>query len=153
MHHGFRLLSVGLLAAALAPAWGMSCARQPLSSLVSEYDHIFVAQVKTATLLADKTSIEAAFEVETVLKGQPQQVSGIRSPFSDYNYQTEGPLVAIIPAELSPGMHLLVFAKGSGPAEFSACSPTTRLQRKDDARIMAVRTQLSGAKPEVSPDR
>lgn len=149
MLHPFRLFSVGVLAAAIAPAWGMSCARQPLLSLVAEYDHIFVAQVKVATLLNDKTSIDASFEVETVLKGQPKQVSVIRSPFSDYNYQSDGPQIASIPAELSPGMHLLVFAKGNGPAEFSACSATVRLQRKDDATLAAVRNALSGTKPEA----
>lgn len=150
MPQGFRLLSVGLLAAALAPAWGMSCVRQPLPSMVAEYDHIFVAQVKSATLMEGKTSVEATFEVETVLKGQPARVSGIRSAFSDGNYQSDGPQMALIPAELSPGMHLLVFAKGGGPAEFSACSATTRLQRKDDERLQAVRALLGSVKVEES---
>lgn len=150
MHHSYRLFSVGLLAAALAPAWGMSCARQPLASMVQEYDHIFVAQVKAATLLDNKSSIDASFEVEAVFKGQPKQVGVIRSPFSDYNYQSDGPQIASIPAELSPGMHLLVFAKGNGPAEFSACSATTRLLRKDDARLAEVRNALTGARPDTA---
>jgi hypothetical protein len=135
------------MAAAIVPAWGMSCFRQPLPSMVAEYDHIFVAQVKSATLADDKRSIEATFEVETVLKGTPQEVSRIRSPFNDQNYKAEGPKIALIQPDVSPGMHLLVFAKGRGPAEFSGCSPTTRVLQQDDGRIEAVRQLLKGAAP------
>lgn len=115
--------------------------------MVAEYDHIFVAQVKSASLADDKRSIDATFEVETVLKGKPQDVTRIRSPFNDQNYQTDGPKLALIQPDVSPGMHLLVFAKGRGPAEFSSCSPTTRLQQQDDGRIDAVRQLLKGATP------
>ncbi|OWQ87100.1 hypothetical protein CDN98_09570 [Roseateles terrae] len=113
--------------------------------MVAEYDHIFVAQVKSATLLDDKRGIEATFEVETVLKGNPQEVSRIRSPFNDQNYKAEGPKIALIQPDLAPGMHLLVFAKGRGPAEFSGCSPTTRVQQQDDGQIAAVRQLLKGS--------
>lgn len=147
MHSAFRLFSACALAAAFVPAWGMSCFRQPLPSMVAEYDHIFVAQVKSARLMDDKRSIEATFEVETVLKGTPQEVSRIRSPFNDQNYKAEGPKIALIQPDLSPGMHLLVFAKGRAPAEFSGCSPTTRVQQEDDRQVEAVRELLKGSTP------
>ena len=137
-HH---LAALPLLLGVLTSAHAMSCApNQPLTSLVSATDHVFVAQIKTATLSADKAMVEATFEVEEVLKGSAHQVSAVQARFSDYNYSADGSQISGGNAELSPGMHILVFATGTGPTLYGPCTHTTRLQKHDDEILRATRS-------------
>jgi hypothetical protein len=140
-----RLMALLLMVSATGPVWAMSCARQPLPGRVADHEHIFVAQVTSARLVADKQAIEASFEVEEVLKGHPEQLQVIRSSFTDHNYATQGALIAMYQPDLAPGMHVLAFANGKGPVEFGACSATLRLQRYDDKILQDVRTLIKGS--------
>lgn len=140
LHH---FAAVPLLLGAICSAHAMSCApKEPLTSLVSASDHVFVAQIKTATLSADKAMVEATFEVEEILKGSAQKVSTIQAQFSDYNYSTDGPQVSGGNAELSPGMHVLVFATGTGPTLYGPCTNTMRLRKHNDEIIRATRSAV-----------
>ena len=140
-HH---LLALPLLLGVLSSAHAMSCVpNQPLTSLVSATENVFVAQIKTATLSADKAMVEATFEVEEVLKGSANQVSSVQARFSDYNYSTDGALISGRNAELFPGMHVLVFATGTGPTLYGPCTHTIRLLRHDDEILRATRSAVN----------
>lgn len=129
---------------ALGTAHAMSCAPpESLSVVVSASEHIFVAQIKTSTLAANKQMIDATFTVEEILKGKPDQVAAIVARFSDYNYSTAGAQLPGGSSELSPGMRLLVFATGNGPALFGPCTYTTRLLRHNADLIQATRNITS----------
>jgi hypothetical protein len=136
------LPAVSLSIAMLGSAHAMSCApSDPVSAIVSASDHIFVAQIRTSTLAADRQMVDATFTVEEVLKGNPNQVKAIQTRFSDYNYNsTDGSQVSGGNSELSPGMHLLVFAKGVGPVLYGLCTHTRRLVRHDDSLLQATRS-------------
>ena len=134
------LAALCLSIAMLGSAHAMSCAPgEPVSAIVSASDHIFVAQIKTSTLTPDKQMVDATFTVEEVLKGSPNQVTAIRVRFSDYNYSTDGAQVSGGNSDLSPGMHLLVFATGIGPVLYGPCTYTTRLLRHDADLLQAAR--------------
>ena len=134
------LAVLSLSIAMLGSAEAMSCAPgESVSAIVSASNHIFVAQIRTATLVADKQMVDATFTVEEVLKGDPNQVMAIRARFSDYNYSTDGPQISGGNSDLSPGMHLLVFATGIGPALYGPCTYTTRLLRHDADLLQATR--------------
>ena len=127
--------------AMLGSGHAMSCApSEPVTAIVSASDHIFVAQIRTSTLAVDKQMVDATFTVEEVLKGNPNQVTAIQSRFSDYNYRTDGSQVSGGNSDLSPGMHLLVFAKGIGPVLYGPCAYSTRLLRHDDNFLQATRS-------------
>ena len=141
MHSTSVLAALSLSIAMLGSAHAMSCAPgEPIGAIVSASDHIFVAQIRTSTLAVDKQMVDATFTVEEVLKGNPNQVTAIRARFSDYNYSTDGSQVSGGNADLSPGMHLLVFATGIGSVLYGPCTYTTRLLRHDADLLQATRS-------------
>ena len=140
MHSANLLAALPLSFAMLGSAHAMSCApRDPINAIIVASDHIFVAQIKTATLASDQQSVDATFTVEEVLKGNPDRVVAIRARFSDYNYSTAGAQLSGGNTELSPGMHLLVFATGIGPVLYGPCTYTTRLLKHDADLLQATR--------------
>jgi len=135
------LAALSLSITILGSAHAMSCApREPLGAIVSASDHVFVAQIKASTLAPDKQAVEATFAVEEVLKGNPYQVTAIRARFSDGNYGAEGVQLSLENSDLSPGMHLLVFAAGIGPVLYGPCTYTTRLLRRDATLLQEARS-------------
>ena len=139
------LVVLSLLLGELGAAHAMSCSPLPaMDKAISDAKHVFVAQVRTAALSADKRWVEATFDVEEVLKGDPNQVSQIRWEFNDYNYgAADGALVSGSDSPLFPGMHLLVFTAGDGPALYGPCTRTKRLSRFNDPGLQAARSALS----------
>ena len=139
------LSALSLLLGELGAAYAMSCSPPPpIGTAISDAKHVFVAQVRTAALSADKRWVEATFDVEEVLKGDPNQVPQIRWEFNDYNYgAADGALISGSDSPLFPGMHLLVFTSGDGPALYGPCTRTKRLSRFNDPGLQAARSLVN----------
>ena len=125
-----------------AATYAASCPPSPtLTELVSSSTHVFVAQVASATLSADRKWIDATFHVEEALKGDPVKVPSVRATFTETNfdlpqdvYMSGGDLL------ISPGMHFLVFASEDGPVLYGLCTRTQVLRKRDDVLLRSIRS-------------
>lgn len=123
-------------------SYACSCASPPpLSERLNSSKHVFVAQVRSSTLSADGKWIEATFEVEEPLKGDPRKVPSIKLQFTETNYRLPRGLNVSCPdLQISPGMHFLVFATDDAPALYAHCTNTLVLSKSDDGRVLDIRS-------------
>lgn len=140
-HSTVTLLLLGFAAQA---AFACSCVPPPpLSSLVADAKHVFVARVTSAVLSDDGTSVEAAYVAEEALKGDPAKVARIKAAFDKGQYELpEGRRTSCPPLFVAPGMHFLVFAPDDGPATYGHCTATQPLNKREDlSRLKSVLRQ------------
>jgi hypothetical protein len=137
-----------IIAAATCTEGAHAGSCRPLPALevsVAEAKHIFVAQVRTASLSRDEKWVEGMHFVEEVLKGDATKVPMLRADFIGSNYLTrEAPSVGA-ESPLLVGQRYLVFANEDGPVSISMCTKTQPLYNKYRNDIATIRNLISAS--------
>jgi hypothetical protein len=118
-------------------AHACSCPSNPRhGELVETSKHIFVAKIKAAALSPDGKWVDATFDAEEVIKGEPAKVPSIRTPFTESNYLLrQGVSMSCPDLQIAPGTRFFVFAKEDMPVLYGHCTPTQILHKRDDSRL------------------
>ncbi len=142
---GMAWLQRGLVSWVAAAGFGQAVAcdcvpRKPGTDPMAGIQHLFLAQVVSAELSADRRFVEAKFVPEQVFRGDPAKVSSIRLAFSDAVFSMPlGVRYSCPELALAPGMHVLVQAEGDGVVTLGTCTKTRVLQWAEDPELVSLK--------------